>query len=118
MFVISPKESDPIYLTRAEWYKARKWLVGWYVGYVVEQGTISIREASLCGNKVSLPAGKQPNLLFFECQWKLAVQLLNPKCRPITQRPNCVKIAEGIKFFSLFWNCWKTEQKMSQAYVR
>ena len=34
-------------------------------GNVVEQETISTR-GSLSGNKVSLPAGKQPNLLFFK----------------------------------------------------
>ena len=34
-------------------------------GNVVEQETISTR-GFLSGNKVSLPAGKQPNLLFFE----------------------------------------------------
>ena len=34
-------------------------------GNVVEQETIS-RRGSGSGNKVSLPAGKQPNLLFFK----------------------------------------------------
>ena len=34
-------------------------------GNVVQQETISMR-GSLSGNKVSLPAGKQPNLLFFK----------------------------------------------------
>ena len=42
------------------------WLVG-MSGNVVEQETI-VREASLSGNEVSLPAGKQPNLLFAKCQ--------------------------------------------------
>ena len=34
-------------------------------GNVVEQETICTR-GSLSGDKVSLPAGKQPNLLFFK----------------------------------------------------
>ena len=37
-------------------------------GNVVEQETISTR-GSLSGNKVSLSAGKQPNLLFFK-HWR------------------------------------------------
>ena len=35
-------------------------------GNVVEQETIISTRGSLSGNKVSLPAGKQPNLLFFK----------------------------------------------------
>ena len=35
-------------------------------GNAVEQKTIISRRGSLSSNKVSLPAGKQPNLLFFK----------------------------------------------------
>ena len=53
------------YLMRCKRYKSWKWVVVGMLGNVVEQETISMR-GSLSGNKVSLPAGKQPNLLFFK----------------------------------------------------
>ena len=72
---------------------------GWLVCRVMlSSRRLLVREASLSGNEVSLPAGKQPNLLFFENrkmirkEAQLDLDLLPKFCRqnmPLFWLPSC-----------------------------
>ena len=58
------------------------WLVGWLVCQVMLSSIrLLVREASLSGNEISLPAGKQPYLLFFENR-KMSIETGSAASRP------------------------------------